>query len=81
MLGIISNSRGGSEPKTKDGAACSLLTLSRSLVPHTLSVMPSPGTRSVNFMGTRDVLVKVQVFVLRKPGLTRKINNAGVKEL
>lgn len=65
--GIISNSLGDPVPRVTDGAIISLRALSRSLVPHTLSVFPSPGTLRQNFIGTNDVFVRVQVCVFKNP--------------
>lgn len=65
--GIISNSLGGPAPRVTDGEPISLLALSRSLVPQTLSVTPSPGTLRWNFIGTKEVLVNVHVCVFKNP--------------
>ena len=67
MAGIISNSLGGPDRWVMLDEPISLRTLSRSLVPQMESVVPSPGTRRLKVMGTREVLVRVQVWVFRNP--------------
>lgn len=65
VLGTISNSFGGPAPGV--GEALSVELLSRSSVQQMLGVVPSPGTRKWNFMGTREVFWSLQVCVFKKP--------------
>ena len=72
VLGTISNSRGGPLPGGGAGDALSVELSSRSSVQQMLGLVPSPGTRRWNFIGTREVFWSLHVWVFRNPATHKR---------